>query len=50
MTARVDAIGPRLDAIFAKAKSENVITNEVADAMARDKLRAAKKVRANVAA
>ncbi len=50
VTARVDAIGPRLDAIFAKAKSENVITNEVADAMARDKLRAAKKVRATVAA
>ena len=42
VTARVDAIGERLDAIFAHATRENVITNEVADAMARDKLRAAK--------
>ena len=51
VTARVDAIGPRLDAIFARAKSENVITNEVADAMARDKLRAATtKARATQAA
>lgn len=42
VTAAVDAIGPRLDEIFARSKSENVITNEVADAMAKAKLRAAK--------
>ena len=52
VTAAVDAIGPRLDEIFARAKSENVITNEVADAMAKAKLLAAKdtKARAAVAA
>ncbi len=50
VTARVDTIGERLDAIFARARRENVITNEVADEMARDKLRAAKKVRATAAA
>ena len=51
VTAHVDAIGPRLDAIFAEASRENVITNEVADAMARAKLRDAKhnKARAAVA-
>ena len=48
--SRVDAIGPRLDAIFARAKSENVITNEVADLMARDKLNAARLARIRVAA
>ena len=47
---RVDAIGPRLDAIFARAKSDNVITNEVADSMARDKLTAARQARNRVAA
>ncbi len=41
VTAKVDAIGDRLDAIFKRAVSDNVITNEVADAMARDKLNAA---------
>ncbi|WP_303829015.1 Leu/Phe/Val dehydrogenase [Asticcacaulis taihuensis] len=39
---QVDAIGPRLADIFAKAKSANVITNVVADSMARDKIAAAK--------
>jgi leucine dehydrogenase len=48
--ARVDAIGPRLDAIFATARSENVITNEVADSMARAKLDAARRMRARIAA
>lgn len=48
VTAAVDAIGPRLDEIFARAKSENVITNEVADAMAKAKLRAAKENKARV--
>ena len=48
--AKVDAIGPRLDSIFARAKSENVITNEVADSMARDKLAAARSARTRVAA
>ncbi|ESQ75015.1 Glu/Leu/Phe/Val dehydrogenase [Asticcacaulis sp. AC402] len=48
--ARVDAIGPRLDAIFATAKSDNVITNEVADSMARVKLDAARRMRARIAA
>ncbi len=42
---QVDAIGPRLADIFAKAKSTNVITNVVADSMARDKIAAAKKAR-----
>lgn len=41
VTARVDAIGGRLDAIFAQAKQDGVLTNAVADAMARDKLRLA---------
>lgn len=50
VTAAVDAIGPRLDEIFARAKSENVITNEVADAMAKAKLRAAKDVKARTVA
>ncbi len=40
--AQVDAIGPRLLDIFTKAKSANVITNVVADSMARDKIAAAK--------
>jgi leucine dehydrogenase len=40
--AQVDAIGPRLTDIFARAKSANVITNVVADSMARDKIAAAK--------
>ena len=39
---QVDAIGPRLADIFARAKSANVITNVVADSMARDKIAAAK--------
>ena len=42
VTAKVDAIGDRLDAIFKRAARDNVITNEVADAMARDKLSAAR--------
>ena len=46
--ARVDAIGARLDAIFAAAKAENVITNEVADRMARAKIAAGKPARAPV--
>jgi leucine dehydrogenase len=50
VTAAVDAISPRLDEIFARAKSENVITNEVADAMAKAKLRAAKDIRARMKA
>lgn len=45
---QVDAIGPRLADIFAKAKSTNVITNVVADSMARDKIAAAKKARGKV--
>jgi leucine dehydrogenase len=40
--SQVDAIGPRLMDIFIKAKSTNVITNLVADSMARDKIAAAK--------
>jgi leucine dehydrogenase len=47
---RVDAIGSRLDAIFATAKAENVITNEVADRMARAKIAAGKTVKAPVPA
>lgn len=47
---RVDAIGTRLDAIFATAKAENVITNEVADRMARAKIAAGKTVKAPVPA
>ena len=39
---QVDAVGSRLADIFAKAKSTNVITNVVADSMARDKIAAAK--------
>lgn len=39
---QIDAIGPRLRDIFAQAKSTNVITNVVADSMARDKIAAAK--------
>ncbi len=46
VTARVDAIGGRLDAIFARAARDNVITNEVADAMAKDKLRVANQAKA----
>ena len=42
VTAKVDAIGDRLDAIFKRAARDNVITNEVADTMARDKLSAAR--------
>ncbi len=45
VTAKVDAIGPRLDAIFARAARESVITNEVADAMAKDKLNAARQAK-----
>jgi leucine dehydrogenase len=48
VTAAVDAIGPRLDEIFARAKRENIITNEVADAMAKAKLRAAKDAKARM--
>ena len=46
VTAKVDAIGGRLDAIFARAARDNVITNEVADTMAKDKLRVANQVKA----
>lgn len=46
ITAAVDAIGERLDAIFARAARDNVITNEVADVMAKDKLRAAAQAKA----
>ncbi len=42
VTAKVDAIGDRLDAIFKRAVRDNVITNGVADSMARDKLAAAR--------
>ncbi|ESQ82324.1 Leu/Phe/Val dehydrogenase [Asticcacaulis benevestitus] len=40
--AQVDAIGPRLFDIFTKAKSANALTNVIADAMARDKIAAAR--------
>jgi len=38
--ARVDAIGGRLDTIFAVSKADGVITNEVADRLARAKIAA----------
>ncbi|ESQ82634.1 hypothetical protein AEAC466_15960 [Asticcacaulis sp. AC466] len=44
--AQVDAIGPRLADIFARAKTENVITNLVADSMAKDKIASAGRAKA----
>jgi len=49
INAAVDAIGSRLDLIFAQAKSDNVITNEVADSMAKAKLSAARQAKALIA-
>ena len=42
IAAQIEAIGPRLDVIFAQSKRENVLTNEVADSMARAKIAAAR--------
>ncbi|MDV6333127.1 Leu/Phe/Val dehydrogenase [Asticcacaulis sp. 201] len=44
--AQVDAIGPRLADIFVRAKTENVITNLVADSMAKDKIASAGRAKA----
>jgi leucine dehydrogenase len=44
--AAVDKIGNRLDDIFLRAKSDQTITNEIADLMAQDKIRAARKMKA----
>ncbi len=44
--AAVDKIGNRLGDIFQRTKSDQSITNEVADLMAQDKIRAARKLKA----
>ena len=42
IAAQIEAIGPRLETIFARSKRENVLTNWVADSMARAKIAAAR--------